>query len=169
MVGVSWYEANAFCSWLTANLQLTGELSETQEIRLPTEAEWEKTARGTDARMYPWGKNEITSELANSDKAGLGVTSAVGCFPRGASPYGCEEMSGNVWEWCSDWFDDGYYVRSSEENPKGPDSGTDRITRGGRWESVSNGCRSSYRRNSEPDSRDFRFGFRLVKANKNSV
>ena len=100
VVRVSWYEATTFCRWLTIRLQKIGALSDHEEIRLPTEAEWEKAARGTDERIYPWGNDKITPELANYTDTGLGVTSTVGCFPRGVSPYGCEEMAGNVWEYC---------------------------------------------------------------------
>ncbi len=127
VVGVSWFEARAYCRWLTSHLQQQGTLSEGWSVDLPNEPEWEKAARGgfeipaspiigdigragdietrTEMvknlelrRRYPWG-DEIAAEDANWHTSGLGTTSAVGCFPRGRSPYGCEEMSGNAWEW----------------------------------------------------------------------
>jgi len=92
---VSWYEAVAFCRWLSAKLD--------SEIRLPTEQEWEKAARGTDGRVYPWG-NDFDPQRANTRETGLGMTCAVGIFPHGASPYGVLDMIGNVVEWtCTDY------------------------------------------------------------------
>ena len=159
--GVSWYEAVAFCAWLTIRLRENSVLSAEQEIRLPTEAEWEKAARGKDGRIYPWGDQE-TSEHANTYETGLGTTSPVGCFPRGVSPYGCEEMSGNVWEWCQDWFDD-FYSQSLKENPPGPKSGSDRVVRGGGWGSYARRFRSAVRNYYAPDNRYGLIGFRLVR------
>jgi len=108
MVGVSWYEAVAYCNWLTKQLHDVEELDDKHMIRLPTEAEWEKAARGTDGRIYPWGNDEPTPAHANYKKTGAGVSSAVGCLPQGASPYGCLDMAGNVWEWCVTKHDDDY-------------------------------------------------------------
>lgn len=117
IVEVSWYGAQAYCEWAGR--------------RLPTEAEWEKAARGTDGRLFPWG-NEFEANLLNfSGDDRFESTAPVASYPGGASPFGAFDMAGNAWEWVYDWYDDDYYGRSPEENPMGPEDGTFKIIRGG--------------------------------------
>jgi formylglycine-generating enzyme required for sulfatase activity len=123
VLGVNWDSAVAYCNWVSAK---TGK-----KYRLPTEAEWEKAARGTDQRRYPWG-NEIDHSRANyvgSERFDTGMK--VGSFPKGASPYGVMDMGGNVMEWCADWYSRDYYSSSPRKNPKGPATGAYRVVRGG--------------------------------------
>jgi formylglycine-generating enzyme required for sulfatase activity len=160
VVMVTWYEAVAFCRWLTERLRETGDIAPDQEVTLPTEAEWEKAARGDDGRIFPWG-NEFDAAKCNMDDTGIGATSAVGMFPAGASPYGVLDMSGNVWEWCrTKWLSnyEGY-----EERAEHTLEGTSlRVLRGGAFD--------RYRRLVRCASRDWHFpgyfcrrnGFRVV-------
>lgn len=136
VVGVSWHDAVAFCRWLSKQ---TGE-----DWRLPTEAEWEKAARGTDGREYPWGDQQPSSRYCSFDEQ-VGHTSDVGSYPAGVSPYGCHDMAGNVWEWCADRYGEDYYRKSPDRNPTGPSSGGSRVLRGGSWGDGPNCCRSAYR------------------------
>ena len=95
---VTWHDARAYCAWLTGVWRAEGKIGPGEVVRLPTEAEWEKAARGTDGRRYPWG-DEWKENYCNTGELGLGGTCAVGMFPEGASPCGCLDMAGQVWEW----------------------------------------------------------------------
>ena len=119
VIYINYLQAQAYCSWT--------------ERRLPTEAEWEKAARGTDGRIYPWGNTAPNPDLLNFNR-NVGDTSAVGSYPNGASPYGVMDMAGNVSEWVADWYDPKYYIGSLRLNPPGPVTGIERVLRGGNWE-----------------------------------
>ncbi len=154
VIGVDWHMAKAYCEWRGA--------------RLLTEAEWEKAARGTDGRMYPWG-NSIDQTRANYNNNGdpnyVGDTSQVDAYPSGASPYGVFDMAGNVWEWVADIYDANYYASLTlpVANPLGPTTGPYRVIRGGSWDSDAMSLRSARRSWNDPSNANIYIGFRCGK------
>lgn len=150
VIGVSWYEAYAYCQWLT---EITGK-----PYRLPGEAEWEKAARGVQGRTFPWGSTWQTG-LCNSAESGIGHTTPVGQFsPAGDGPYGAADMSGNVWEWCaSAWADKHTYPEDCT-----PDGNAWRVVRGGSWRDDQDYARAALRGRPDPYTRSHSLGFRVV-------
>ena len=153
MVNVSWDDAKAYCDWAAT--------------ALPTEAQWEKAARGTDGHRYPWGNDFDGSKLWRSKNktADAGSTGPVGSIAAGASPYGCLDMAGNVWQWRSDWYNPDYYKTAPSNNPTGPTSGKTRLLRGGSWDDYAPVDFQSARRvDVDPGARYHSNGFRAVQA-----
>lgn len=166
-VGVSWYEAQAYCRWLDERLHEAGQLTANQQLALPGEALWEKAARGDQGWKWPWG-NQWQTGMANTEEVGLNETSPVGLFPGGASPYGVEEVAGNVWEWCSSrWganpgkpdFGYPYDVTDERENLQTIDL---RLLRGGSWFSDRRNARCAFRLRYIPGLYYVNVGFRVV-------
>ena len=153
VIHVTWEQARQYC--------------EGQGGRLPTEAEWEYAARGTDGRMFPWGSDEPNGSRANYGRPGgsldNGDTEEVGTHADGASPFGLQDMAGNVWEWVADWFSPTYYGESPADDPRGPDSGVTRVARGGSFGSASTELYSFYRTSFHPAESWSNVGFRCAR------
>jgi formylglycine-generating enzyme required for sulfatase activity len=166
IVNVSWDDAKALADWA--------------KLTLPTEAQWEKAARGTEGRLYPWGKAKPakglghfplwlmpSKDLLNLPRTG---TAPVGSFPKGASPYGCLDMAGNVWEWCADWYSGHYYREAPSKNPTGPllaaaerhPLGPFRVVRGGCWGDITDEFQCSNRGWDPPKKKSDSTGIRLA-------
>jgi len=167
VVGVTWYEAVAYCKWLSERLQdwdqgLARALrAEKLHITLPSEAQWEKAARSSDSRTYPWG-DESDRNRANCEDTGIGTTSAVGCFPGGASPYGCEDMSGNVWEWTRSLYREYPYKPRPDREDFGAGTHVPWVLRGGSFIHSQRRVRCAYRSRNFPGDHSTRVGFRVV-------
>ena len=147
VVGVTYEDAQAYCQW--------------RNKRLPTEAEWERAARGPHSRLFPWG-DRFDKERTNTRESKHRQPLPVGSYPKGMSLEGVYDMSGNVWEWCQDWFDKNYYLQTATKNPTGPETGKKRVIRGGGWTAPHTDM--GLRRGEKPNKTYPSLGFRCAKS-----
>lgn len=157
VVNISWDDANTYCKWLAEKTK--------KNYRLPTEAEWEKASRGENGLIYPWGV-EFDPRKANTSESNVGDSSEVGQFsPNGDSVYGCADMSGNVWEWCEDFFDENIYktrINKISKDPLTPLKSYSHVVRGGSFKDVQYYARCAYRDKSNPLYSQNDYGFRVA-------
>lgn len=181
VVGVSWWDAIAYCNWLSKvaglepcyNLE-TGSYDSTKNgFHLPTEAQWEKAARGgLNQMLYPWGNDSPVNRSNYNGYSGYLLSlmadfgNGRGTLPAdslGENGYGLKNMAGNVWEWCNDWYDRNYYSNSPNKNPLGPDSGTEKVVRGGAWNSSEIYIQCAFRERFAPEITRYDIGFRIAR------
>ncbi len=150
VINVDWFDAAAYCKW-------AGK-------RLPREAEWEKAAKGTSDRRFPWGNVEPTAKYLNYNQRWIGEKTLmpVGSYEAGKSPFGVYDMAGNVWEWVNDWYDAQYYEKSPQKNPQGPEAGVKKVIRGAGWQNETPTVRIFTRVESDPTIRNESTGFRCA-------